>query len=54
MPMQHLTGLLAGTDTVSLFGYSFNFDKRDSRYKPTNGFNVVIDQDIAGLGQVTI
>ncbi len=42
--------LLAGTDTVSIFGYSFNFDKRDSRYKPTNGFNVVIDQDIAGLG----
>ena len=42
--------LLAGTDTVSQIGYSFIFDKRNSRYKPSRGFSVSIDQDIAGLG----
>ena len=41
---------LAGTDTVSLVGYSLAFDKRNSRYKPSNGFNFVISQDLAGLG----
>ncbi len=42
--------LLAGTDTVSVIGYSFSFDKRNSRYKPSSGFNFIFDQDIAGLG----
>ncbi len=42
--------LLAGTDTVSQIGYKFSFDKRNSRYKPSSGFNILIDQDIAGLG----
>lgn len=42
--------LLAGTDTISILGYSFNFDKRNSRYKPSSGFNVIVDQDLAGLG----
>ncbi len=42
--------LLAGTDTVSQLGYSFNFDKRNSRYKPSSGYNIILDQDLAGLG----
>ena len=42
--------LLAGTDTNSMFGYSLILDKRDSRYKPSRGYNLVIDQDISGLG----
>ncbi len=41
---------LAGTDTVSTVGYSLSFDKRNSRYKPSNGFNLMLNQDIAGLG----
>ena len=41
---------LAGTDTVSSFGYSLSFDRRNSRYKPSNGFNIKISQDLAGLG----
>ncbi len=42
--------LLGGTDTVSEVGYLFSFDKRNSRYKPSRGFNLIISQDIAGLG----
>ncbi len=42
--------LLAGTDTVSLIGQSFSFDRRNSRYKPSEGFNLKINQDLAGLG----
>ncbi len=42
--------LLAGTDTVSQIGYSFNFDRRNSKYKPSSGYNIVINQDLAGLG----
>ena len=45
--------LLAGTDTNSQAGYSFFFDKRDSRYKPTRGFSFTFHQDIAGLGGTT-
>ena len=41
---------LAGTDTVSSVGYTLAFDKRNSRYKPSNGFNIEISQDLAGLG----
>ena len=41
---------LAGTDTVSNLGYSLAFDKRNSRYKPSKGFNLVLNQDLAGLG----
>tara|TARA_Y200000002_G_scaffold266920_1_gene221879 strand:+ start:104 stop:2317 length:2214 start_codon:yes stop_codon:yes gene_type:complete len=41
---------LAGTDTVSSLGYSLSFDRRNSRYKPSNGFNIKISQDLAGLG----
>ncbi len=41
---------LAGTDTVSTIGYSLAFDRRNSRYKPSKGFNFILNQDIAGLG----
>ncbi len=41
---------LAGTDTVSSVGYTLSFDRRNSRYKPSNGFNFKISQDLAGLG----
>ena len=42
--------LLAGTDTVSAFGYTLNLDNRNSRYKPSRGYNIQLNQDIAGLG----
>ncbi len=42
--------LLAGTETVSIIGYSINFDQRNSRYKPSSGFNFKLNQDLAGLG----
>ena len=42
--------LLGGTDTVSQIGYIFNFDRRNSRYKPSRGFNIKLSQDLAGLG----
>ncbi len=42
--------LLGGTDTVSQIGYVFNFDRRNSKYKPSNGFNLSLSQDLAGLG----
>ncbi len=41
---------LAGTDTVSTLGYTLAFDKRNSRFKPSRGFNFKINQDLAGLG----
>ncbi len=41
---------LAGTDTVSTLGYSLSFDKRNSRFKPSRGFNFKLNQDLAGLG----
>ena len=42
--------LLGGTDTVSQIGYVFDFDRRNSRYKPSSGFNLTFSQDLAGLG----
>ncbi len=42
--------LLAGTDTNSTIGYTLNYDRRNSRYKPSRGFNFQIEQDLAGLG----
>ncbi len=41
---------LAGTNTVSSLGYSLSFDRRNSRYKPSNGFNLKLSQDLSGLG----
>ena len=45
--------LLAGTDTNSMIGYSLFYDKRNSRYKPSRGFNFILNQDLAGLGGTT-
>ncbi len=42
--------LLAGTDTISMVGYSLYIDRRNSRYKPSEGYNIEIDQDLAGIG----
>ncbi|MFL2900853.1 MAG: outer membrane protein assembly factor BamA [Candidatus Pelagibacterales bacterium] len=41
---------LAGTDTVSSLGYTLTYDRRNSRYRPSNGFNFKLSQDFAGLG----
>ena len=41
---------LAGTDTVSQIGHTLSFDRRNSRFKPSNGFNLKLSQDLAGLG----
>ncbi|MDC3086626.1 outer membrane protein assembly factor BamA [Pelagibacteraceae bacterium] len=41
---------LAGTDTISSLGYSLSLDRRNSRYKPSKGFNLILNQDLAGLG----
>ena len=41
---------MAGTDTNSTVGYRINYDKRNSRYKPSSGFNFEIDQELAGVG----
>ena len=41
---------LAGTDTVSALGYTLAFDRRNSRYRPSNGFNLKLSQDLAGIG----
>ncbi len=41
---------LAGTDTVSSLGYTLSLDRRNSRYKPSDGFNIKLSQDLAGLG----
>ncbi|MFL2899639.1 MAG: outer membrane protein assembly factor BamA [Candidatus Pelagibacterales bacterium] len=42
--------MLAGTSTVSSFGYSFSSDKRNSPYKPSAGYKYILQQDIAGIG----
>ena len=42
--------MLAGTTTVSTVGYSFSTDKRNSPYKPSEGYKYVLKQNIAGLG----
>ena len=35
---------------MSQLGYTFRFDRRNSKYKPSKGYNLTIYQDIAGLG----
>ena len=45
--------LLAGTDTNSMIGYSLFIDRRNSRYKPSDGFNFILNQDLSGLGGTT-
>ena len=39
-----------GKRTTSSLGYSFIFDKRDNRIRPTRGHSLVFSQDFAGLG----
>jgi outer membrane protein insertion porin family len=40
----------AGTTNISTLGLSWAYDTLDSPLNPTNGFRLVIDQDLAGLG----
>tara|TARA_B100000886_G_scaffold293869_1_gene220178 strand:- start:5496 stop:7742 length:2247 start_codon:yes stop_codon:yes gene_type:complete len=42
--------LLAGTDTISQVGIKYLLDRRNSRYKPSRGYNFSLDQSLAGLG----
>ena len=42
--------LLSGTSTVSILGYVFSRDKRNSPYKPSNGSILTIEQNLAGIG----
>ncbi|MGD9812310.1 MAG: BamA/TamA family outer membrane protein, partial [Sphingobium sp.] len=39
-----------GKRTTSSIGYSWIYDTRDNRIRPTRGNNVVVSQDFAGLG----
>jgi outer membrane protein insertion porin family len=39
-----------GKSTTSQIGYSFVYDNRDSRLRPTRGHSISISQDLAGLG----
>ena len=39
-----------GKRTTSSLGYSFIYDNRDNRIRPTRGRNFVVSQDLAGLG----
>ena len=39
-----------GKRTTSSIGYSFIYDTRDNRLRPTRGRNLVFSQDFAGLG----
>lgn len=39
-----------GTFLTSVFGYTFNWDKRNDPVEPTRGFDMSLRQDLAGLG----
>ncbi|TPW08925.1 MAG: outer membrane protein [Alphaproteobacteria bacterium] len=39
-----------GTFLTSVFGYTFNWDKRNDPVDPTRGFDMSLRQDLAGLG----
>lgn len=39
-----------GTYITSVFGYSFNWDRRNDPIEPTRGFEMQLSQDFAGLG----
>lgn len=39
-----------GNFLTSSLGYTLNFDVRDDRLKPTRGYQMVLSQDVAGLG----
>ena len=40
----------AGTFITSSVGHNLNYDKRDSRLKPTEGYSIKFGQEVAGLG----
>lgn len=39
-----------GTDYISEVGHILNLDKRDNKINPTNGYNINLQTDVAGLG----
>jgi outer membrane protein insertion porin family len=39
-----------GTLLTSLVGQTFTYDKRDTRFLPSSGYLLRLDQDVAGLG----
>jgi outer membrane protein insertion porin family len=39
-----------GKDTVSMLGHSFMYDHRDSKFSPTSGHYLRVNQEFAGLG----
>ncbi len=39
-----------GQRTTSSLGYSFLYDTRDNRIRPTRGHSITLSQDVAGLG----
>ncbi|MGE3142108.1 MAG: outer membrane protein assembly factor BamA [Hyphomonadaceae bacterium] len=39
-----------GTFLTSMFGYAFNWDRRNDPITPTRGFDLSISQDFAGIG----
>lgn len=49
-PSRPLTCDAEGDFTSSVFGYRFNFDRRNDPIVPTGGFNIGVSQDLAGLG----
>lgn len=40
----------AGSYITSMVGQSFLYDKRDNRFNPTEGYFILLDQRLAGLG----
>lgn len=40
----------AGSNTLSLLGHSLIYDKRDNRFRPTEGYLLRLNQEFAGLG----
>jgi outer membrane protein insertion porin family len=39
-----------GTFLTSVFGYTFNWDRRNDPVEPTRGFDMSLSQDLAGIG----
>ncbi|MGE3290967.1 MAG: outer membrane protein assembly factor BamA [Geminicoccaceae bacterium] len=39
-----------GSQTTSLVGQTFTYDRRDQRFLPSEGYYLRLDQDLAGLG----
>ena len=41
---------LSGTSTISAISYTFQLDRRNSGFRPSQGYKITIDQDLAGIG----